>query len=96
MERNALRNSAAHRHGKYIRVSVVFTGKSDGISVGRKGRIGFKALAGGEPLGRAALARHAPEIACVGENDEVFAHRRPLQQMHAGRLRGGERGRTSE
>ena len=66
---------------EHVHVAVVFAGEGDARAVGRKRRIGFDAGAAGEAHGVAAITRHTPQIARVGEHDMGFAQRGLLQQQ---------------
>ena len=79
MVRQALWFTARCRHHEHVDVAVVFSFESDLRAVRREYRIGFDARTAGEAFGLAAVARHAPKIACVGKDDLRGAQRGSLQ-----------------
>ena len=85
MIRDALRNSAGHRHGEDVGVAVVLARERERIAVGRERDERLDALPAGEPVGDAAVAADGPEVARVGEDDLRLVHRRLLQKMDARR-----------
>ena len=76
----ALWYAACSWNDKDIGVAVIFSGEGDHGAVGREDRIGFNARAGGEARGVTALPAYCPEIARVGEGDELAVEGRALQQ----------------
>src|SRR5215472_14782092 len=87
------RHTARRGNDIDVDVSVVFTLKGNPVPVRRKDRIGFVADAIGEAVGLAAVARYAPKIACVREDNLCFAKRGiSHQQWLSGRLSKTESG----
>jgi hypothetical protein len=70
--------------GEYIDIAVIFACESDGLAVRRKHGFGLHAGARREPVGNPAPARHAPQVASVGEDNRRFVHSRPLEQVQGG------------
>src|ERR1700678_384535 len=75
-----LRNAAFGRHNIHILVTLILALERDERAVGRKNRSGFHAGAGRQAHRFTALARHAPQIARVRENDVGFVDGGVLQQ----------------
>ena len=94
MPRKSPRHAARGGHDEDVDVAVVLAGEGDRGAVGRKLRIGFDAGAGGQPPRLAACARHAPEVAGIGEDDGGGAQGWPLDEIV--RIGRGAREKESE
>jgi len=77
----APRDAAGGRHHEDIHIAVVLAREGDGLAIRGEERGRFGARSVGEACGNAAAPRDRPQVAGVGEDNLILAHRGTLQEV---------------